>query len=1105
MSSPLCTYSFLPWLRQGIANQIQSADFDDRVRVRAQVEVTLQGSGANVGGGTSTIQVQRSVALFGPGDIVGIDARAVVKVEPRDWITSFEPNYLPYIDFYDEDFPWRYTPAAADAGKGRLRPWITLIVLKETEFQDGQNVKGKPLPYVDVADLTVFPRADELWAWGHVHVNQSLAASDAEIVSKDMNAVMPRLQAALGSNADVAYSRLVCARKLEANTAYHAFVIPTFEAGRRAGLGLDIGDLSATMSAWDAGARPDALSYPYYYRWFFRTGDNGDFETLVRLLQPKPVDPRVGIRNMDVTDPGSNVPGVDNPALGGILHLGGALEPPHAVPPKPPDVFETWDNPFPRPLQTELARLINLADDYQAAGDPDPIITPPLYGRWPALVQRVLKERDGTDIVPNQNWIHRLNLDPRFRVPAGFGTRVIQDQQEVYMNAAWEQIGRVLDAQAKIRRGQFSVGVSEIWFDTQMLPLLGVSQQKTLLLMAPVNKRIVAEGLTLHATFATSLVQPAMTSAVLRRVVRPRARLMQKLPFTPQQPPDQLLKRVNAGEVSAAPAKVAPPGVVTTDDAAKLLQPTDAPQFVLDLLQRFPQLALYVLFIALIIAALLLLAGAIGFVIAVAVVAFAVFAYNKISGWENALQAAHVVSEGSQTAAAVDALPAVSNFTITPIGTSFVPAHAGPDSAEAVSFKSSLRATFELKQASAAVGKVPVRSGVDLAAIASSATQALQPRQTIGKRVWSGIFIPPRISGDLVPRPQEVFVEPMAYPVIDQPMYEPLKNLSSELFLPNINLIEQNSITLLENNQRFIESYMVGLNHEFARELLWREYPTDMRGTPFRQFWDVRGYFDTDNLDDETLKEQLRDIPPLHLWSKNSALGDHDNRQQGGQPKADLVLAIRGELLKRYPTAVIYAHRACWQRKEVTPADHNLDPCNRSGGIDNTVERLLAPLTPAEEAKPPQSKVRTPLYEAKVDPDIYFFGFALTVEEAKGGTGENPNDDPGWFFVIKERPGEPRFGLDTDKSDSIADWNDLGWDDIQPKPPGAYIEIATSPGSIPLVAPGPGDDEEIQQHNEDVNVAWSHNINSAELAYILFQAPVLVGVHASEMLPKNGA
>ena len=60
----------------------------------------------------------------------------------------------------------------------------------------------------------------------------------------------------------------------------------------------------------------------------------------------------------------------------------------------------------------------------------------------------------------------------------------------------------------------------------------------------------------------------------------------------------------------------------------------------------------------------------------------------------------------------------------------------------------------------------------------------------------------------------------MAYPKIDLPMYEPLKAISIELFLPNINLIAPNSITLIETNQSFIESYMVGLNHEFARKLL---------------------------------------------------------------------------------------------------------------------------------------------------------------------------------------------------------------------------------------------------------------------------------------------
>ena len=109
--------------------------------------------------------------------------------------------------------------------------------------------------------------------------------------------------------------------------------MPTFEVGRRAGLGLDRRDVAATMSAWDAAEPPEGQSFPYYHRWYFRTGTTGDFETLVRLLVPKPVDPRVGTREMDVQVPGSNVRGVDKPELGGILKLGGALAPAAPMPP----------------------------------------------------------------------------------------------------------------------------------------------------------------------------------------------------------------------------------------------------------------------------------------------------------------------------------------------------------------------------------------------------------------------------------------------------------------------------------------------------------------------------------------------------------------------------------------------------------------------------------------------------------------------------------------------------------------------------------------------------------------------------------------------------
>jgi hypothetical protein len=292
---------------------------------------------------------------------------------------------------------------------------------------------------------------------------------------------------------------------------------------------------------------------------------------------------------------------------------------------------------------------------------------------------------------------------------------------------------------------------------------------------------------------------------------------------------------------------------------------------------------------------------------------------------------------------------------------------------------------------------------------------------------------------------------------------------------------------LLETNQKFIEAYMVGLNHEFARELLWREYPTDQRGSCFRQFWDVSSFL-ASAPDDEALREKLRDIPPLDRWPRASKLGDHDARERPGDNEEEVVLVIRGDLLKRYPNAVIYAQAAEWQRKP-------------DGSIDRSKERTPVAIAPAEESNPPRSKLRTPLYEAKIDPDIYFFGFDLTVPVAQGGTGENNTDPPGWFFVIKERPGEPRFGFDETSQAELVVWNDLGWDDVDMS--GAFVKpMRAAPLAMPGVTP-PGESEKEEQRLEDVHVPWDANVSAAELAYILYQAPVMVALHAAEMLPKK--
>jgi len=302
MSDEQRTYSFLPWLRQGIANQIVGDDLDAAVRMRASIDVRLKIDGKGVAGPDLSVTVAKEVALYGPGDVIGIDSKAIVAVEPRHWTTNFEPNYLPYIDFYDEDFPWRYTPAAPDGGRHRLRPWLTLVVLAEEEFAESNSRDGRPLPCIQVADATAsFPPAEQLWAWAHVHVDREISGRTDHVVSNDRSAVLSALEALLDANPDLANARLLCPRKLDQRTAYHAFLVPTFETGRLAGLGLNPeeapAEVHATFSAWQPyDGRPEPALFPVYYRWYFRTGSSGDFEYLVRLLKPRPMDARVGRR-----------------------------------------------------------------------------------------------------------------------------------------------------------------------------------------------------------------------------------------------------------------------------------------------------------------------------------------------------------------------------------------------------------------------------------------------------------------------------------------------------------------------------------------------------------------------------------------------------------------------------------------------------------------------------------------------------------------------------------------------------------------------------------------------------------------------------------------
>jgi hypothetical protein len=1041
MTQPIAAYSFLPWLRQGLGITVSGTS-----GTRATVSVTVTARGEAVDGGPArAADTTRSVALYGPGDVIGIESRAIVRGEPRPWTTNAEPNYLAYLDFYDEDFPWRYT-AAGPAGD-RLTPWLTLAVLREEEFDD--EGPGDPLPWITVhSPGAVLPPPDQLWAWAHVHVNGSLAGPT---VSADGPAAAAALTGLLTGDRDRAYSRLLSPRRLEPDTAYHAFLVPTFEAGRLAGLGGDPdGATGATQIAWTAGLA-QATPMPVYHRWYFRTGSVGDFEYLVRLLVPRRADPRVGRRPFDTRAPGSGLPPIEVDVLDGVLLLGGALKVPDTAVDAESEVAAqvaadgNWDGGIigGHPFQTALAALLNLPDDYARADSPqpggaDPVLAPPLYGRWHALRPRLLVEPDGTPVPDPGDWMHRLNLDPRFRVPAALGAAVVQDRQEEYMAAAWAQIGQVLEANRAIRLARLARDVSASWYRRTVLRLTEQAPERVLALTAPVHGRIVAGGTTLAHRRRTSRLPESAVSGTMRRLLRPRGPLARRLPGTAA-PLPEALAGLATGRLTTAPARP-PLGAPTVERLVVGLREAGGDER-LDLL----------------------------------------------IGWFKRLQSAPA-GAGEEAARVVEGLPALPRFTPMPAEEIVRWETGDRDSQEAAAFKDALTQVYGMQAAAAEATEQAPRPALQVPGFVRDAVSGLDPAVTVPRQLAHTLTLPERIVDGLRPGPDGMVDEVMAYPVIDTPMYEHLVARSSELFLPNLNLVPNNSISLLETNQPFIEAYLVGLNHEFGRELLWREYPTDQRGSTFRQFWDIAAQLAaTDG--GPAAREALRDIPPLHTWRRGSPLGDHDARDPAGAAEEELVLVIRGELLKRYPNAVVYAHRADWAR-------------TAAGAIDRTRPRRLVDLPTGD---PRRSDVRTPLYRARVEPDVHFLGFNLTEEVARGDTGPDAQD-PGWFFVLKERPGEPRFGLDVDSDlpdTGLRLWTDLAWEHVLPEPDGTpqFLRIDRS---FTLVPPPAGSPQELlDQHAEDRGVRWATDTNAADLAYVLYQTPVLVAVHAAELLRKR--
>jgi len=882
--------SFLPWVRQGAAagivkpDQLGTAVQPGSVKLDATVRVN------------NTLAASLPVRLLGPADVLGIDPRQIVRTDPLAGSAGFEPNKLVAIEFDRADFPWLFTPASADPN-GRLRPWLCLIVLRQQAGITLRPAGDTPLPSVEIAAPALpaneLPDLAESWLWVHSQVSGSGNPA-----------------AALAGSSELSLSRLLCPRLLEPDIDYLACVVPAFELGRKAGLNEAIAaaELNKLDPAWKlAPTAPTQLTLPVYFHWHFRSGAGGDFESLVKLLKARPAPDSVGQRPVEIGQPGFSLP----PAflLHASLDVGGALGPITAT-----DVPPSWPPNTEVPFQTELAKIVNAPGALQIANPAaDPLLAPPLYGRWHAA--RAVAQPTGTQ---THNWFDQLNLDPRHRAVAAFGTLVVQEHQEALMAAAWEQAGDMQQANQQLRQLQLAVFVGTS-LHLRHFSQLGVDS--LLRVGAPVFSRVKLAAAsiagvalpTLSAQFSRGALPVRSGSPAMRRLARPLGPINRRL--------------VKQGV--ARPTSAATPGLVSK-----------------------------------------LLSGQTVFFAAAPTPALVTF--NRVRS--QLANPAAVQPFQRVTSDLVRAIPGRPLFNILPDGQ--LPPAAPPalvrpiiikkvDNAAAKAFRNAVMGHLDKIN----VGRMGFLTApgprASLQELQSGLLAQLAPQRTLMALVRA------RVASSLAPASVPVAdslpVESVMFaPSFEQPMYEPLRDLSQDLLLPGLEAVPPNSVIGLQTNRRFVEAYLVGLNHEMGHELLWRGYPTDQRGTCFDRFWDTRG-----------ASTPRPDIAPIHLWGARH-LGD----VAGAPARERFVLLLRSELLRRYPNAVIYAARAL------------------------VLNGLRQPsIDPGHEIHP--------AFRGAMQPDVSFFGFDLSVADAIGNATTTPRQE-GYYIVIQEQPSEPRFGFPVD-------------------------------------------------------------------------------------------
>jgi hypothetical protein len=407
--------------------------------------------------------------------------------------------------------------------------------------------------------------------WAHAQAVSQKSKSDEAGLAAEMKQFQERN-----------ISRLVCPRRLEPRKNYVACVVPAFDGGRLRGLGQPVA--AATLGpAWNR-AQPTAIELPVYYHWEFSTGPVGDIETLARRLRTPQQYAGDAALIAQLRHIGEQPVAVDGDHLlfdgltPGRTVFEGAMVSLDFKPDAP-------DNGFAQKLEAILDSGQALASQGTPKADTVPTLSPPIYGEHPARRHTVDRARTTT------HWLEGLSLQPRYRLAAGWGAEVVRQNQDEFMQAAWEQVGEVLAAERAFSLARLSRDVLK---RVKVRHLDKLPEARLLAVLAPARARIkVADDRSLYGRIGDATLPDELFDGAMRRLTsarRPTFRMAQwrERNLGRASPPRQMIglveKFANASRNLDAvdPNRFVPDGLMGSVSFDKIPLP-QAPDAIIDL------------------------------------------------------------------------------------------------------------------------------------------------------------------------------------------------------------------------------------------------------------------------------------------------------------------------------------------------------------------------------------------------------------------------------------------------------------------------------------------------------------------------------------------